>query len=128
MSEDMHGTLRKHRLRWLGYLVRMGDTRLPKQLLFGELTKVRPGHGTKRRWRDLAVADVRAVNLEGKWCEVAQDKGRWWKECDESANSKLKKQSHPSQQLRDTYNCACGRNFRRQGDLTRHKRFCSRPQ
>ncbi len=77
-------------------LARMVDTKLPKQLLFGELTKVCPGHGTKRKWRDLAVADVRAVNLEGKWCEIAQDKGRWRKVCEESANSEHKKQSHPS--------------------------------
>ncbi len=30
---------------------------------------------------------------------------------------RAKNKSHLSQQLRGTYNCACGRNFRRQGDL-----------
>ena len=36
---------------------------MPKQLLFGELVKKGPSHGTKRRWRDVAVADVKAVDV-----------------------------------------------------------------
>ena len=57
MGEKMADILMGHRLRWLGYLARMESNRLPKQLLFGELVKKRPSHGTKRRWRDIAAAD-----------------------------------------------------------------------
>ena len=51
MTESMAEILRRHRLRWLGHVARMEDSRMPKQLLFGELERPRPRHGTKRRWR-----------------------------------------------------------------------------
>ena len=46
MTESMAEILRRHRLRWLA---RMEDSRMPKQLLFGELVRTRPTHSTKRR-------------------------------------------------------------------------------
>ena len=48
-------------LRWLGHLGRMGNDRLPKKLLFGELRGKRPCHRTKRRWRDIARSDMEAI-------------------------------------------------------------------
>ena len=45
-------------------LARMEPSRMPKQLLFGELGKKRPSHGTKRRWRDVATADIKAVGVK----------------------------------------------------------------
>ena len=53
------------------HLARMEDFRMPKQLLFGELTKTRPRHGPKKRWRDLAVTDVRTLGIERDWFEIA---------------------------------------------------------
>ena len=55
--------LMKHRLRWLGHLARMEPYRLPKQILYGELDKRRPRHGTRRRWRDVVTADIKAVGM-----------------------------------------------------------------
>ena len=52
----------------------MDSSRLPKQLLFSELTKTHPRHGPKRHWRDLAVMDVRALGIEGDWYKIAQDR------------------------------------------------------
>ena len=46
-----------------------GDFRMPKQLLFGE---IRPRHGPKKRWRDLAVTDVRTLGIERDWFEIAR--------------------------------------------------------
>ena len=74
MTENMVDILKKHCLRWLGHLARMDSSRLPKQLLFSELTKTHPRHGPKRRWRDLAVMDVRALGIEGDWYKIAQDR------------------------------------------------------
>ena len=36
-------------MRWLGYVVRMDNSRMPKQALFGLLSKARPFHGVKMR-------------------------------------------------------------------------------
>ena len=39
MTESMAEILRRHRLRWLGHVARMEDSKMPKQLLFGELVR-----------------------------------------------------------------------------------------
>ena len=52
--------------------MRMEDFRVPKKLLFGELTKTCPRHGPKKRWRDLAVTDVRTLGIERDWFKIAQ--------------------------------------------------------
>ena len=45
MVETVEETLLR-RMRWLGHMATMADTRLPKQALFGRLRKARPFHGT----------------------------------------------------------------------------------
>ena len=58
----------EQQLRWLGHLGRMEETRLPKLVLFSELKKMRPFHGTKRRWRDVMKVDVEAIGVgEGRY-------------------------------------------------------------
>ena len=37
----------------MGHLGCTEDERLPKKMLFGELEKKRPQHGTRKRWRHL---------------------------------------------------------------------------
>ena len=61
--------------------------RMPKQLLFGELTKTCPRHGPKKRWRDLAVTDVRTLGIERDWFEIAQDRLRWSALCEQFHSS-----------------------------------------
>ena len=45
-----------------------------RALLFGKLVKTRPRHGIKKRWRDLAVMDVRTLRIEGDWFTNAQNR------------------------------------------------------
>ena len=49
MTESMAEILRRHHLRWLGHVARVENSRIPKQLLLGELERPQPRHGTKRR-------------------------------------------------------------------------------
>ena len=62
--KDLTEILRKYCLRWLGHVVRMDDSRLPKQLYFGELVRLHPRYGTKKQWRGLAMADLRVKEIE----------------------------------------------------------------
>ena len=68
---------KKHHLRWLEHLARMESHRMPKQLLFVELQKKRPSHGIKRRWGDVAAADIKSVNAGAEWYDLAQDRNVW---------------------------------------------------
>ena len=105
----------------------MDSSRLPKQLLFSELTKTHPRHGPKRRWRDLAVMDVRALGIKENWYKIAQDRKQWLNVCEQIRASNyeggLCAANRPS--LAETFLCSCGRSFGCPGDLTRHQNFCS---
>ena len=131
MEETLEHLLMKQRLRWLGHLARMESSRMPKQLLFGELEKKRPSHGTKRRWRDLVAVDLKRTEMIDGWYDQAQDRRAWKALCLDGVSS-LVEQSHPGWppgatlcHTTDSYPCLCGRSFRRKGDLTRHRHFCS---
>ena len=139
MNEDfgMPGSIkevvRQHRLRWLGHVARMDANRLPKQILFGELEKTRPPHGTKKRWRDVVKADLQSIGLQEDWYNKAQDRQGWATICRDSlevmlntSNTTSDNASRPSSSTcnNTSYGCSCGRHFRRRGDLVRHQRFC----
>ena len=93
MEETMLHLLMRQRLRWLGHIARMEPSRMPKQLLFGELEKKRPSHGTKRRWRDVAAADIKAVEVSDGWYDLAQDRKSWTALCQDGLSS-LVEQHH----------------------------------
>ena len=44
---------------------------MPKQILFGELKKTRPAHGTKKRWRDGVNEDLKSLGLQADWYDKA---------------------------------------------------------
>ena len=103
---------------------------MPKQLLFGELEKKRPSHGTKRRWRDVVAADIKAAGVSEDWYEVAQDRRAWRALCQDRISSLVEQHSQgwpvgsAFTNRATSFTCVCGRSFRRKGDLTRHTRFC----
>ena len=78
MAESIDDLLTQYRLRWLGHVARMPDTRHPKKLLFGWLPQKRPAHGARLRWRDKVRRDLRLCNIsESSWYMEAQNRTRW---------------------------------------------------
>ena len=77
-QQRLSSILSQRRLRFLGHLSRMGDQRLPKQLLVSALVggKRAPG-GQKLRWNDLVTRDLRACGMLDSWRELAQDRDEW---------------------------------------------------
>lgn len=135
MEEGIVHSMMERRLRWLGHVARMASERIPVQMLFGELMKTRPCRKPKRRWRDIVMADLKAVKLEDDWFALAQDRRTWRSRCKDGLMA-LVDQPVPHRsssavvapnavEREYVYHCPCGRSFWRTGDRKRHQRFCN---
>ena len=75
----MEAIIMKNQLRWSGHVLRMGDDRLPKQILLSELKK---GHrnkgGEKKRYKDVLKANLKKCGLlQPDWSGMACDRKVW---------------------------------------------------
>ncbi len=67
----------------MGHLGRMSEERLPKMMLFREMKKNRPCHGTKKRWRDQMLGDLQAISMKDEWYTLCQERKEWGRTCKE---------------------------------------------
>jgi hypothetical protein len=76
---SMEATLKWRRLKWAGSVMRMGDNRLPKIMMFGELVGgVRSVGGQIRQWRTELLQDMTDFGwIKKKWEGV---KAKCWEE------------------------------------------------
>ena len=78
MIESIGDLLTQYRLRWLGQVARMPDTRHPKKLLFGWLLQKHPAYGAELHWRDKTLSNMKKCGIsESLWYMEAQDHTRW---------------------------------------------------
>ena len=78
--ESIETTVRTRRLAGAGALLRMGDHRLPKRIMSGELDnagKHGPA-GKEKEWTDCVADDLRLVGITGDWSTAALDPGVWY--------------------------------------------------
>ena len=71
--------LSQRRLRWLGHVRRMEDGRIPKDLLYGELSEgSRPRGRPRLRFKDTCKRDLRSARIETQsWEDLAESRDRW---------------------------------------------------
>ncbi|XP_069170374.1 uncharacterized protein [Procambarus clarkii] len=72
---SMYTMLKQRRMRWLGHVVRMGDGRIPKDLLYGELRQgKRPTGKPQLRYKDVCKRDLKAMDVDlAIWGRLAAD-------------------------------------------------------
>jgi hypothetical protein len=77
--ESLEVTIRRARLSWVGHITRMGDERLPKRLLYGELgVGTRRQGGPRQRYKDVVCADAKAFGFKAGWEQrECKDRDRW---------------------------------------------------
>ena len=77
-SHRASSLVRLARLRWLGHVWRMEDSRIPKMILFSELTRgKRPQHRPFLRWRDCVHHDLQHFGLPAVWHILAAQRHLW---------------------------------------------------
>ena len=84
-STGIEYMLMKSQLRWVGHIVRMEDSRIPKHLFYGQLS-----NGSRRvgrpllRYKDKLKANIKALNLPLDWETICNDRSNWRSTCHNS--------------------------------------------
>jgi hypothetical protein len=77
-SPSVTRIVKSRRMRWAGYVTRMGEKRSAYRLLVGKLEGKRPLGRPRRRWVDNIRMDLGEVGWGVvDWISLAQDRNRW---------------------------------------------------
>ena len=71
--------LQKHQISWAGHVCRMPDERIPRRLMYGELSSGKRSYcGERKRLKDTLKISVRSFNIDiESWELAAQDRSTW---------------------------------------------------
>ncbi|XP_050707960.1 uncharacterized protein LOC126993145 [Eriocheir sinensis] len=138
---SMFTLLKQRRMRWLGHVVRMDDGRIPKDLLYGELTEgTRPTGRPKLRYKDVCKRDLKALHINtDSWEATASERSAWRQAIQQGlhvfeetlaqqseAKRQRRKAQNPADQPVSIFTCdQCGRDCHSRIGLSSHTRRCT---
>jgi len=138
-STTIMSSLLKKRLRWLGHVHRMDNSRIPKRLLYSELSSgARPRGRPLLRFKDCCKQSLTCAGIDHKRWEAAASDRVAWKACTmdgarayeadllDQMEEKRRRRKQPScDPLPNTHTCSlCGRQCRSRIGLHSHMRSC----
>ena len=133
---SIEATLMASQLRWTGHIIRVNDSRLPKAVFYGELSKGKRLRGGQRLWyKDVVKRHLKATHITVDHCEtLAQDRQQWRQaihtvksHIEEKISQKYQHDHHlrhgfPDASAPIIFCVNCGRGFQSQIGLFSHQR------
>ena len=143
---SIEAMLMKSQLRWAGHVSRMEDHRLPKIVLYGELSTGHRDRGApKKRYKDSLKKSFGSCGIDHRqWSTLASDRDAWRHTTNHAVSSfeahrrttlkakRLQRKSRDTERHRDinpnqTFNCTrCNRTCLSRIGLISHERACGR--
>ena len=141
---DIEMIVRKMQLRWAGHVARMSDNRIPKQLLFGELTiGTRTVGRPLLRWKDSLKDTLKQSNISTTHLQdTATDRSAWrrsihdglvlYDDSRRERNATKRARRHAARNAtssasQDAYMCRhCGRTCSSRIGILSHERACNK--
>jgi hypothetical protein len=77
LSPNIVRVTKSRRMRWAGYVARMGEGTVAHRFLVGRPEGRRPFGKLRRRWEDNIKMDLQEVGWGMDWIELAQGRNRW---------------------------------------------------
>ena len=79
--KSIEAMVSQHQLRWLGHVVRMPEDRLPRRVLYGQLSHgQRSAGGQKKRYKDQMKTTMKKCNIRPEDLEVHAAKRTTWRQ------------------------------------------------
>ena len=77
-SPNIVRLIKSRRLRWVGHVARMDESRSAFKILTGKPAGMRPLGRSRLRWEDNIIMDLEDICIySGNWVDSAQDRDYW---------------------------------------------------